>query len=150
MPPARLLFLGIVILAGDLNVNTGGYTALLLNEVSEKDAKVETKFPKMLPKFAAKNIGAFLAGRKVLPPNFTTCFTSEISDFKSKFTKKLHDALLQAWQPSKLGKEGFGVKKLPFPSAPEMGALSQKIPNSLQGSTRKMGIFDSKRPFLGH
>ena len=48
------------------------------------------------------------------------------------------------------GKEGFGVKKLPFHSAPEMGALSQKkSPLSLWSPAEKWGFFDSKRPFLG-
>ena len=56
---------------------------------------------------------------------------------------------LQGSKSPKSGKEGFGAKKLPFPSVPEMGALSQKIPISPQGSTRKMGFLDSKRPFLG-
>ena len=43
----------------------------------------------------------------------------------------------------KIGKRGFRgqKKKLPFPSALEKGALSQKIPMSIQCSTRKMGIF---------
>ena len=49
----------------------------------------------------------------------------------------------------KSGKEGFGVKKLPFLNAPEKGDLSQKIPISLQGSTRKKGIFRLKLPFSG-
>ena len=35
---------------------------------------------------------------------------------------------LQGSKSTKSGKEGFGVKKLPFPSAPEKGALIQKIP----------------------
>ena len=47
----------------------------------------------------------------------------------------------------KIGKEGFGVQKLPFPKAAEKGDLSQKIRISLQGSTRKMGIFRLKSPF---
>ena len=36
----------------------------------------------------------------------------------------------------KSGEEGFGVEKLPFPSVPEMGALSQKIPIFLVESCR--------------
>ena len=52
---------------------------------------------------------------------------------------------VQGSKSTKSGKEGFGVKKLPFPSAPEK-VLSQKIPIS----TRKMVIFDSKRPCLVH
>ena len=50
----------------------------------------------------------------------------------------------------KSGKEGFGVKEiLPSPNAPEKRDLSQKIPISLQGSTRKMGIFGLKASFSG-
>ena len=41
-------------------------------------------------------MGAFLAGREVLPPNFTRYFTSEIPNFKSDFTKKLQRVLLVA------------------------------------------------------
>ena len=37
-------------------------------------------------------------------------------------------------------------KKIPSPNAPEKASLSQKIPISLQGSTRKMG-FGLKAPF---
>ena len=55
----------------------------------------------------------------------------------------------QGSKSPKSGKEGFGVKKLPFPKAPEKGDLSRKIPISLQGSTRKMGIFRLKSPFSG-
>ena len=74
--------------------------ALLLNEVSEKRREgwneVSEKFAEICPEI----FGAFLAGRKVLPPNFTRHFTSEISNLKSNFTdKKLHNALLQAGQP---------------------------------------------------
>ena len=54
---------------------------------------------------------------------------------------------VQGSKSPKSGKEGFGVKKLPFPIASEKGALSRKIPISLQGSTRKMGIFRLKAPF---
>ena len=42
-----------------------------------------------------------------------------------------------------------GSKNSHFPRVPEMGALSQKIPISLQGSTRKMGIFWLKAPISG-
>ena len=48
---------------------------------------------------------------------------------------------LQGSKSPKSGKEGFGVKKLPFPSVPEMGALSQKIPIFLVEPCREMGIF---------
>ena len=48
---------------------------------------------------------------------------------------------LQGSKSPKLGKEGFGVKKLPFPSAPEKGALSQKIPIFLVVPCKEMGIF---------
>ena len=54
---------------------------------------------------------------------------------------------VQGSKSPKSGKEGFGVKKLPFPIASEKGALSRKIPMSLQGSTRKMGIFRLRVPF---
>ena len=56
-------------------------------------------FAEIYPEIRPKSFGAFLAGRKILPPNFTRDFTSEISNFKSNFTKKCHSALLQAWQP---------------------------------------------------
>ena len=56
---------------------------------------------------------------------------------------------LQGSKSPKAGKEGFRVKKLPFPVTPEKGVLSPKIPISLQGTTRKMGIFGLKAPFLG-
>ena len=47
---------------------------------------------------------------------------------------------LQGSKSPKSGKEGFGVKKLPFPSVPEMGALSQNIPIFLVEPCREMGI----------
>ena len=40
-----------------------------------------------------------------------------------------------------------GFKKLPFPSVPEMGALSQKIP--ISRSTGLQGIFSLKAPISG-
>ena len=43
--------------------------------------------------------------------------------------------------PQNREKRVSGSKKLPFPIAPEKGALSQKIPIFLEGTTRKMGIF---------
>ena len=49
----------------------------------------------------------------------------------------------------KIGKRGFWGQKLPFPSAPEKRGLSQIIPISIQGSTRKMVIFWLKAPFSG-
>ena len=52
--------------------------------------------------------------------------------------------MVQGSKSPKPGKEGFGVKKLPLASAPE-----RKIPISLQGSTRKMGIFWLKAPISG-
>ena len=59
---------------------------------------------------------------------------------------------LQGPKSPKSGKEGFGVKNLPFPSGAEMGALSEKKkPLSLWSSpVEEWGFFDSKRPFLGH
>ena len=51
---------------------------------------------------------------------------------------------------AKIGKRGFRGQKLPFPSVPEVGALSQKIPIFLVEPFREPGILDSKRPFLGH
>ena len=44
-------------------------------------------------------------------------------------------------------KEGFGAKKLPFPSVPDMGALSQKTPILHRAPQGKWGFFDSKHPF---
>ena len=48
---------------------------------------------------------------------------------------------LQGSKTPKSGKEGFGVKKPPFPPTPEKGVSSQKIPISKQGTTGEMGIF---------
>ena len=56
---------------------------------------------------------------------------------------------LQGSKTPKSGKEGFGVKKPPFPPTPEKGVSSRKIPISLQGTTGKMGIFRLKTPFSG-
>ena len=60
---------------------------------------------------------------------------------------------LQGSKSPKSGKEGlkrtFGVKTLPFPSVPEMGALSQKIPIFLVEPCREMGIFWLKAPISG-
>ena len=47
---------------------------------------------------------------------------------------------LQGSKSPKSGKEGFGVKKLPFASAPQVGASSQKIPIFLVEPCREMGI----------
>ena len=52
-------------------------------------------------------------------------------------------------QNPKIGKRGFQGQKVPFPSAREKRAVSQKIHISLQGSTRKMEIFGLKGPFSG-
>ena len=41
----------------------------------------------------------------------------------------------------KIGKEGLGVKKLPFPNAPEKGDLSRKFPIFLVEPCREMGTF---------
>ena len=57
---------------------------------------------------------------------------------------------VQGSKSPKSGKEGFGVQKLPFPSASEKGDLSQKIPIFLVEPCRDMGIFDPNRPFLTH
>ena len=56
---------------------------------------------------------------------------------------------LQGSKSPKSNKEGFGVKKLPFPSVPEMGALSQKSPFSLWSPVEKWGFFDLKAPMSG-
>ena len=48
---------------------------------------------------------------------------------------------VQGSKSPKSGKEGFGVKKLPFPSASEKGDLSQKIPIFPVEPCREMGIF---------
>ena len=53
----------------------------------------------------------------------------------------------QGSKSPKSGKEGFGVKKLPFPIASEKGALSRKIPISRVEPCREMGIFRLKAPF---
>ena len=46
-------------------------------------------------------------------------------------------------------REGFAVKKLPSPIAPEKGALSPKIPIFLVVPCREMRIFRLKAPFSG-
>ena len=48
---------------------------------------------------------------------------------------------VQGPKTPKSEKEGFGVEKPPFPPTPEMGVSSRKTPISIQGTTRKMGIF---------
>ena len=61
--------------------------ALLLNEVSEKWREMRNEIsemfsqicPDICPKIRSKISRSSLAGRKVLPPNFTRCFSSEIS-----------------------------------------------------------------------
>ena len=53
------------------------------------------KFCRNLP----RNFWCFPGRSKSLPANLTRYFTAEISNFKSNVTKKLHNALLQAWQP---------------------------------------------------
>ena len=58
-------------------------------------------------------------------------------------------ALYRGVKIPKSGKEGFGVKKLPFPNAPEKGALSRKIPIFCVEPCREMGIFRLKSPFSG-
>ena len=51
----------------------------------------------------------------------------------------------------KSGKEGFRVKKLPFPNAPEKGDLSKKKSTFFYRPPQgKWGFLDSNRPFLGH
>ena len=58
---------------------------------------------------------------------------------------------VQGSKSPKSGKEGFGVKKLPFPNAPEKSDLSRKIPIFLVEPCREMGIFRLKSPEnLGH
>ena len=70
---------------------------------SRLSCQVQASMHKEDGEFSSPEIfGVFLAGRKVLPPNFTRYFTSEISNFKSNFKKKLHNPQLQAWQPQKL------------------------------------------------
>ena len=57
---------------------------------------------------------------------------------------------LQGSKSPKSGKDGFGVKKLPLPSVPEMGALSQKNPHFSTGLRKEMGIFlPQSAHFLG-
>ena len=49
----------------------------------------------------------------------------------------------------KSGKEGFGVKKSPSPTAPEKGVPSKKSPFLYRAPQGKWGFFDSERPLLG-
>ena len=79
------------------------FVAFLLNEVSEKRREIRNEvsenFAEICSEICPEIFGAFLAGRKVLPPNFTRNFTSDISNFKSKLTKKLHNALCRRGNP---------------------------------------------------
>ena len=86
-------------------------TALLLNEVSEKSCEIWNEVSEIFseicseicPEIRPEIFRAFLAGRKVLPKNFTRFFPSEISNFKSNsksnFTQNFTNTLQQAWQP---------------------------------------------------
>ena len=59
-------------------------------------------------------------------------------------------ALYRGPKSPKSGKEGFGVKKLPFPSDPEKGRFeSKKSPFSLSCPAKKWGFFGLKAPFSG-
>ena len=59
-----------------------------------------------------------------------------------------HASFAKASAPYKGQNRQIGVKKLPFPSVPEMGALSQKIPIGLH---KENDDFVTQRgPFLGH
>ena len=50
----------------------------------------------------------------------------------------------------KLGKEGFGVEKPPFPPHPRIGCFELKNPHFYTGHHKENGgFFDSKPPFLG-
>ena len=51
---------------------------------------------------------------------------------------------LQGSKSPKSGKEGFGVKKLPFPNSPEKGALSQKNPHFSTGLHKENGDFSTQ------
>ena len=58
-------------------------------------------------------------------------------------------ALYRGQNPQKREKRVSGSKNSRFPRPQKRGDLSRKIPISLQGSTRKMGIFRLKSPFSG-
>ena len=51
---------------------------------------------------------------------------------------------------TKSGNEGFGVKKLPFPSAPEKGALSQKFPHFPCGALYRNGDLLTQSALFWH
>ena len=117
------------------NINT----VLLLNEVSVKRCEMWNEVSEIRPKI----FGAFLAGRKVLPPNFTRYFTSDISNFKSNFTKNQ--------EPRKGGfsKGGFcrvqchaqGDKNYP-------GGIGPSSTVGTQSATAKSGVHFCKNPLL--
>ena len=58
---------------------------------------------------------------------------------------------LQASKSPKSGKEGFGVKKHPFPIVPEKDALNPKFHHFPCGTlpVEKLGFFGLKAPFSG-
>ena len=58
-------------------------------------------------------------------------------------------ALWAGAKSPKSGKEDVGALKPPLPTTPEKGAASEKIPISMQSTTRKVGIFDSSALFWG-
>ena len=69
---------------------------LLLSKFCKKDATFETKFPKNSAKIALQITLKLLVASwqiEIRPPNLAKYFTSEISNYKSIFTKKLHNTL---------------------------------------------------------
>ena len=74
-----------------------------------------------------------------------------LNDYTLRFMDRRPTRIANASATYKIGKEGFGVKKLPFPSAPEKAVLSHKIPTFLVEPCKdRNGFFESKRSFLEH
>ena len=48
-----------------------------------------------------------------------------------------------------IGKRGFQIQRNPIPCNPRKGALSQKIPNSIHGTTGKVGFLTRNALFWG-
>ena len=89
---------------------------------------------------------AFFGAEKIL------CTTAVMSRAVMVFRAPKSANLRNAFAPYRgkrpeIGKRGLWSQETPFPTTSEKGALSQKIPISIQSSTRKMEIFRLRAPF---
>ena len=72
--------------------------ALLLNEVSEKKREMCNEVSEISFEIRPKVPNALLAGGEVFS-QISQDFPIKSINFKSNFTPRLHNALLQAWRP---------------------------------------------------